>query len=153
MKAIRSAFTAAALAVSTLAVSTTALAQADEYPMVPGDYVEVSMIKIQDGHDLEYANHLAGLWRKGQDYSKAQGWITDYQIWTNSNAREGEADVFLITWFPKMETTEEGIARGKKFREYMQQTIAQAQAASGKRAEYRTLAGSMLLRNQVWKNK
>lgn len=153
MKTIRSALAAITLATASFAIAAPALAQADEYPTVPGDYVEVSMIKIKDGHDLDYANHLAGLWRKGQDYSKAQGWITDYQIWTNSNAREGEADVFLITWFPRIESAEEGQARGKKFREHMQQTIAQAQAQSGKRAEYRTLAGSMLLRNQVWRKK
>ena len=140
-----------AVAAAALAFAAPAIAQVDEFPTVPGDYVEVSMIKIKDGHDLDYANHLAGQWRKGQDYAKSQGWITDYQVWTNPNAREGEADVFLVTWFPRMESPEEGMARGKKFREHMKTTIAQSQAQSGKRAEYRTLAGSMLLRNQTWK--
>ena len=145
MKSVRLVFAAAALAFAAPAV------QAQEYPVVPGDFVEISMIKVDDGHDLEYANHLAGQWRKGQDYAKAQGWITNYQIWTNSNAREDEADVYLVTWFPRMETPQEVEARSKMYNDYMKTTTAQAQAASGKRATYRKLAGSMLFRNQTWR--
>jgi hypothetical protein len=119
--------------------------------VVPGDFVEISMIKVDDGHDLEYANHLAGTWRKGQDFAKTQGWITDYQIWTNVNAREDEADVYLVTWFPRMETPQEVDARSKAYNAHLQTTIAKAQADSGKRATYRKLAGSMLMRNNTWR--
>lgn len=146
MKSVRLAFAAAALAFAAPSV-----VQAQEYPVVPGDYVEMSMIKVDDGHDLEYANHLAGQWRKGQDYAKAQGWITNYQIWTNSNAREDEADVYLVTWFPRMDTPQEIEARSKMYNDYMKTTTARAQAESGKRATYRKLAGSMLFRNQTWR--
>ena len=145
MKTVRLAFAAAALAFAAPA------AIAQEYPVVPGDFVEVSMIKVDDGHDLEYANHLAGTWRKGQDFAKSQGWITDYQIWTNVNAREDEADVYLVTWFPRMETPQEVEVRSKAYNAHLQTTIAKAQADSGKRATYRKLAGSMLLRNQTWR--
>src|SRR6185503_5950098 len=42
---------------------------ASEYPFEPGQYVEVSGIIVDDGHDLDYAKHLAGMWRKGQDFA------------------------------------------------------------------------------------
>jgi hypothetical protein len=144
MKTVRLALAAAALAF-------TAPVLAQEYPTVPGDYVEISMIKVDDGHDLEYANHLNGQWRKGQDYAKAQGWITNYQVWANSNPRDGEADVWLVTWFPRMESPQEIERQSKMYNDYMKTTIAQAQAQSGKRAEYRKLSGSMLFRNQTWR--
>ena len=144
MKSVRLAIAAAALAFAAPAV------QAQEWPTDPGDFVEVSMITVDDGHGLDYANHLAGQWRKSQDFAKAQGWITNYQVWTNENPRAGEPDIWLVTWFPRMTDAAEGNRRQKAFNEHMKTTLAQSQAESGKRATYRKLSGSMLFRNQVW---
>lgn len=134
-----------------LAWSAPALAQ-DAWPMEDGDYVEVSSIKIDDGHALDYANHLSGMWRKGQDFAKAQGWITGYEILVNVNPRENEPDVYLITRFARFADQAEGRRRDAAYRAHMQRTEAQMQAESGERAKYRHLAGSMLLREQRWKN-
>jgi hypothetical protein len=144
MKSVRLAIAAAALAFAA------PVAQAQEWPLNPGDFVSVSMITVDDGHDLEYANHLAGQWRKSQDYAKAQGWITNYQIWTNEFARDGEADIWLVSWFPTFADPNEVLRREKAFNDYMKTTAARQEAESGKRATYRKLSGSMLLRNNVW---
>ena len=146
MKSVRLAVAAAALVCA--AIPTAGAAQ--EWPVNPGDYVEVSMITVDDGHDLDYANHLAGQWRKSQDFAKQQGWITNYQIWTNEFARNGEPDIWLVTWFPTMTDAAEAMRREKAFNDFMKTTAAQQQAESGKRATYRKLSGSMLLRNQTW---
>lgn len=142
---------AAALALA-IAVPSPVLAQTDAWPVTTGDYVEVSMIKVDDGHSLEYLNYLAGNWRKSQDYSKQQGWISGYEIWTNEYAREGEADVFLVTFLPQLPDAAEAERRDRQYRAYMEQTVAQMQAASAGRAEYRHLAGAMLMRRQNWAN-
>ena len=144
MKSVRLAIAAASLAFAA------PVAQAQEWPLNPGDFVSVSMITVDDGHDLEYANHLAGQWRKSQDYAKAQGWITNYQIWTNEFARDGEADIWLVSWFPTFADPNEVLRREKAFNDYMKTTAAKQEAESGKRATYRKLSGSMLLRNNVW---
>jgi len=144
MKSVRLAIAAAALAFAA------PVAQAQEWPLNPDDFVSVSMITVDDGHDLEYANHLAGQWRKSQDYAKAQGWITNYQIWTNEFARDGEADIWLVSWFPTFADPNEVLRREKAFNDYMKTTAARQEAESGKRATYRKLSGSMLLRNNVW---
>jgi len=123
---------------------------AQESPVDPGDYIEVSMIKVEDGHSLAYATYLAGNWRKAQDYSVTQGWITSYEIWTNQYPRDGEADIWLITHVPNLPDAAEAERRDREYIAYMQQTLAEQEAASGQRAEYRRLAGSMLLREQVW---
>lgn len=144
MKSVRLAIAAAALAFAA------PVAQAQEWPLNPGDFVSVSMITVDDGHDLEYANHLAGQWRKSQDYAKSQGWITNYQVWTNEFARDGEADIWLVSWFPTFADPNEVLRREKAFNDYMKTTAARQEAESGKRATYRKLSGSMLLRNNVW---
>ena len=140
----------AALSLSLLAPSPL-LAQSDNVPVKAGDYVEISMIKVDDGHGLEYVQYLAGNWRKSQDYAKQQGWISGYEIWTNEYPRDGEADVYLVTFVPQLPDAAEAERRDEQYRAYMQQTVSQMQAASAGRAEYRHLAGSMLLRRQDWK--
>lgn len=145
-------FCFAALGAASIAFAAPAAAQS-EWPVEPDGYVDVGMIEIQDGHSLEYANYLAANWRKQQDYAKSQGWITNYQIWQNSNKRPGEADLFLVTWFPKFADKEEGMRREKAFQEYMATNVAKMQAESGKRATYRKQLGSMLFDNLTWAKK
>ncbi len=118
--------------------------------MEPAEYVEVSAIHIDDGYALTYANHLASIWRASQDYALEQGWIIGYEILTNTYAREGEPDLYLLTRFEQMETPEEGEARGRQFREQMSRTISEMQEESAGRAQYRTLGSEMLLRRMVW---
>ena len=137
----------AALGAAALSFAAPAAVSAQsEWPIEPGDYVEVSMIDIEDGHTLEYANHLAGDWKRSSEYAKSQGWITDYQIWSNEFPRAGEADIWLVTWLPRLADKDEALRREKAFNAYMQTTAAKQEAASGKRATYRKLAGSMLMR-------
>ena len=147
MKSVR----LAALAAATLLIATTvpALGQS-AWPTKPAEYVEVSGIEVDDGHALDYANHLAGQWRKGQDYAMQQGWITGYEILTNENSREGEPDIYLLTRFTSFADTAEGERREAMYLKHMAATTAQMQAASGDRAKYRKSKGSMLLRRQVW---
>ncbi|MEO7248429.1 MAG: hypothetical protein ABIW31_08235 [Novosphingobium sp.] len=123
----------------------------DSYPVKPGDYVEIGMITVDDGHDLDYMNWLAGQWRKRQDYSKAQGWITGYEILTNEYKRAGEPDLYLVTRYSTWASDAESDRRGDAMRAYMAQTDAQMQASSAQRATYRHQVGSMLLRSMVWK--
>ena len=65
-------------------------------------------------------------------------------------ARDGEADIYLVTWFPAFADAAEGLRRNKLFLEHMKSTEAQMQAESGKRATYRKQMGSMLFRQMKW---
>lgn len=123
----------------------------DSYPLDDGDFVEISAIQIDDGHSLDYAQHIAGMWRKGQDFAKAQGWITSYEVMGNMYPRKGEPDVYLIVRFPNFASPAENDKRDAAYRAHMQRTITQLQAESGDRAKYRKLAGSMLLRELRFK--
>lgn len=150
MHAIRRA---AVLAASLAFICATPALADDPWPNEPGDYVSVSMIKVDDGHDLHYMQYLAGQYRKSQDFAKSQGWITDYEILANVNARPGEPDYYLITRFPRFADQAEEKKRDEAYDAYMKQTVAEAQAGSAERAKYRTQMGSQLLRALKWKSK
>ena len=142
---------AAAAACLCLAFAAPALAQ-DAYPMNQGDYVELSGITIDDGHTIDYLNHVAGLWRRGQEYAKSQGWITSYEVMANAFPRKGEPDIYLIVRTPRFVDAAEDRKRDQAYRAYMQRTVAQLESESGDRAKYRHLSGSMLLRELRFKN-
>ena len=139
-------------AAAAIAFSNPALAQ-DAYPVNPGDYVEVSMISVDDGHDLDYLNYLAGTWRKNQDFAVAQGWISSYEILSNENRRPGEPDLYLVTRFKAFADPAEAKRRDDAYRAFSNTTDEQMQAASADRAKYRHQLGSQLLRAWVWKAK
>ena len=127
-----------------------ALAQ-DAYPMDQGDYVELSAIQIDDGHSVDYLNHVTGMWRRGQDFAKAQGWISSYEVMSNVYPRKGEPDIYLVIRMPRLADAAEEQKRDTAYRAHMQRTIAQLETESGDRAKYRHLGGTMLLRELRFK--
>lgn len=137
-------------ATMTLAFAAPAIAQ-DAYPMDLGDYVELSAITIDDGHSVDYLNHVAGMWRRGQDYARSQGWITSYEVMTNAFPRKGEPDIYLLVRTPRLVDAAEDAKRDQAYRAYMQRTVAQLETESGDRAKYRHLSGTMLLRELRFK--
>jgi hypothetical protein len=140
MKIIRRAAVMAASLAFVFAVPLAA--QTD--PFVSGDYVQVSSITVDDGHDLDYANFLAGQWRDRQEFAKAQGWITGYEVLANVNKRPGEPDLILVVRFKSMPDSAESLRRDAAMRDHTKQTDAQMAAASGERAKYRHQLGSQL---------
>jgi hypothetical protein len=80
-----------------------------------------------------------------------KGWITGYQVLANVNPRPGEPDLYLVTSFSSMPDANEEEKRNAAYRDFMKQSDAQMEAASGDRAKYRTLLGSFLLRQLNFK--
>lgn len=139
----------AAVGAATIAFATPAAAQ--DIPLEPGNYWEVAAITIDDGHFATYADHLAGNWRKSQEFAKSKGYIKSYHVLSNNNRRKDEPDLYLITVFDKQPTAAEQVAREKEFNAFMARTSRQMDSESGERAKYRKLSGSMLLQELVFK--
>jgi len=140
LRDIRAAF---ALTVAALLVSAPAAAQ--EWPMVPGDYWEVTGIDIKDGGGLKYAEWLASEWKSNMEFSKSKGWIKDYKIFSNVYGRANEPDIYLITVSESIVSAADGQKRAEEFRAWKKKTIAQMQSESGNRAEYREVMSDSLL--------
>ena len=81
----------AALGAAALLCATPAVAQ--DFPVMGGDYWTVAEITIDDGHFGDYADHLAGLYRKSIDFQKSKGWIKGSYVLANVNKRAGEPDL------------------------------------------------------------
>ena len=63
------------VAIGTASITTSAPTVADDWPLVAGDFWEVSGIHIKDGGGFAYATFLASEWRKNQEFAKSKGWI------------------------------------------------------------------------------
>lgn len=124
----------------------------DEPPFIPGDYWEVTGIKLADGAGLKYARWLAGEWRKNSEFAKSQGWIKDFMVISNVHDRSDEPDLFLIRVFENMATVEEGEERRKKYMEWAKKSMDKMAEESGNRAEYRTIMSTTLLRHMRFRD-
>jgi hypothetical protein len=125
-------------------------ASAQELPLQNGEYWDVGAISIDDGHFGDYADFLAGEWRKRQEFAKSKGWIKGYHILSNNNPRDDEPDLYLVTIYDHVPTPTEDKAREKDMNAFMAQTTRGMMAGSGARAKYRKQRGDMLLQELVW---
>jgi hypothetical protein len=132
---------AAALAVL---ATTPAVAQQSSYKL--GPLWNVSRIDVQDGQYENYMNFLTKTWTDNQAFAKSQGWILDYYILDNVNARDGEPDIILITRFADHPNVAETERRQAIIQKRMNQDAHSAEAASGQRTTMRRLMGSTLYR-------
>lgn len=140
----------AALGATALACSMPLAAQ--EMPMTGGGYWTVQDINVDDGHSGDYADYLAGTYRKNMDWQRSKGYIRDYKILENVNKRSGEADLYLVTMFDHMPTNAEVEARRVAQNAFLATTDRAMDASSGERAKYRHRGSSLLLQEQVWRH-
>ena len=131
-----------------LAVSLPAAAQ-EENPWKAGNYWNVTGIDVKDGGGLKYAQYLATEWVRNQEYAKAQGWISDFMVLSNTHPRKGEPNLYLITIAASLPSSDEADNRSRMLREFNKSTIAQMQAQSAGRVEIREVGSQMQLRQLV----
>jgi hypothetical protein len=140
-------FMLAALGAGTMLLAAPAPAQ--DIPLMSGNYWSVAEISIDDGQFATYADFLKNQWMRNMAWQKSKGWIKDYYILSNNDKRANEPDLYLVTVFDHMPTPTEELQREKEFNAFMSQTSRQLGAASGERAKYRHLGGTMLLQELV----
>lgn len=126
-------------------------AAAQDLPITPGAYWDVSEIDVVDGQDAAYIDFLAASWKKSQEFAKKKGYIDNYYVLTNEYRRDGEPDLYLVTVYKKWYDTAEQERQRKEYEAFMQADQRKLMAESGGRAVMRKQVGSMLLRE--WKLK
>lgn len=139
----------AALGAATIAFASPAAAQ--DYPLKGGNFWYVAEVTIDDGHFADYADHLAGMYRKSQDFAKSKGWIKDSIILSNINKRANEPDLYLVTITDHITTPAEDEAREKEFNAFLATSARQQDQQSGARAKFRKLGGNTLLQELLFK--
>ncbi|HEV2569761.1 hypothetical protein [Sphingomonas sp.] len=132
-----------------LAYASPGLAQSSSY--TPGSYWTVSSIDILPGQAENYADFLAGQWKRSQEFAKSKGYIEDYFVLANVNGPDGEPDLYLVTRFKEMTTRAEDQRRTTEYEAFMKSDPHKLEAESGARATMRTQKGSMLLQELMLK--
>lgn len=120
-------------------------AAAQNVPLGYGDYVEVTSVSIDDGHTVDYANFLGSKWKAQEEFAKAQGWITGYEILANPFKRPGEPDLYLIVRYRSLPDAIEMAKRDKIMHDQVKMDDTQMDADSASRAKFRHVMGSELL--------
>jgi hypothetical protein len=138
-----------ALGASSMLLATRAMA--DEWPLAPGNYWEVTGVKIKDGGGLGYANFLASEWRENQEFAKSKGWIKSYTIFSNSYPRPGEPDIYLVTVTEDIPSAATSEKRQDEYMAWRKKTLAQMEKESGNRAEFREVISNSLLQELTFR--
>jgi hypothetical protein len=141
---IKRLISALTLGAAAAMMSVGAMAQ-ERWPLVLGDYWEVTGIDLKDGGALKYAEFIAGEWKANLEFSKSKGWIKDYKIFSNVYARKGEPDIYLVTIRDSLVSAAEDEKRNDEFQAWKKKTIAQMESETGNRAEYREILSDALL--------
>lgn len=149
MKLIRRSAMVFALCASSVMMATGAVA--DEWPLVQGNYWDVSGIEIKDGGGLKYATFLANEWRENQEFAKSKGWIKGYMVLANAYPRKGEPDLYLVTVTDSVVSGAESEKRQAEYMEWRKKTIVQMETESGNRAEFREVTSNSLLQELTFR--
>ncbi len=132
-----------AFGVTSALMSTGALAE--EWPLVGGDYWEITGIDIKDGGGWKYANWLADEWRKNLEFAKSKGWVKDYMVLANVHARSDEPDLYLVRVIEDVPSGSVGEKRSKEYLDWQEKSIEEMAGENGNRAEYREVMSTSLI--------
>ena len=132
-------------ALSSVCAVTPTLASADEWPMVQGDFWEMTSVHLKDGGGLAYANFLATEWKADQEFAKSKGWIKGYMVLGNAYMRKGEPDLYLITIMERLPSGPEGEKRSEEYMAWKKKSMSQMQKESGNRLEVREIGSNTLM--------
>ena len=120
-------------------------ALASDWPMVPGDFYEVTGVHLKDGGALAYANFLATEWKADQEFAKSKGWIKSYMVMGNVYPRKGEPDLYLVVISERLPSGPEADKRDDDYMAWKKKNQAQLQKEMGNRLEFREIDGNSLL--------
>ncbi|MBF8286005.1 MAG: hypothetical protein HW378_4920 [Anaerolineales bacterium] len=140
IRKLTGAFVAAALLVGLAAP-----AAAEESRYEPGNVWYVSDIDVLDGQFENYMTWLANEWVKFRKLNAQYGNEVGYYVLANTQARNGEPDLYLVTINKDFQTIAEGLATEKKINEAMAKDRKQFEKEGAERAPMRKTMGSIEL--------
>ena len=126
-------------------------AWASEWPMIPGDFYEITGVKLKDGGALSYANFLATEWKADQEFAKSKGWIKSYMVLNNAYARKGEPDLYLVVISERLPSGPEGDKRDDEYIAWKKKSQSQLMKESGNRLEVREIETNSLLQEMKFR--
>jgi hypothetical protein len=134
-----------AFVAAVLSVGLAAPAVADESRYEYGNVWYVSDIDVLDGQFENYMTWLADEWVKFRKLNTQYGNEVGYYVLANTQARNGEPDLYLVTINKDFQTIAEGLATEKKINEAMAKDRKQFEKEGAERGPMRKTMGSIEL--------
>jgi hypothetical protein len=117
----------------------------------PGNYSDVSAIKILPGQFENYMDYLKREWVKQQEWAKQKGYITGYRILSNVYPRDNEPTIYLVTDYTAVPTTAEIERRNDEFVAMMKSDEHAMETAAEKRGPMRVIGSQTMLQEIILK--
>lgn len=125
---------------------------AQQRPYEDGPVIVVTAVKVMDGQFENYMEYLNGTWRKSMEASKEAGLVAEYRVYSAQAHDPEEADLYLVTTYPNMAAFDGLDAKMDPIMaKVTRMNYRQADEASGKRVVMRTILGSQIMRELVFK--
>jgi hypothetical protein len=134
-----------ALAAAALSIVLAAPSIADESRYEYGNVWYVSDIDVLDGQFENYITWLADEWVKFRKLNVQYGKEVGYYVLANTQPRDGEPDLYLVTISKDFQTIAEGLATEKKINEAVAKDRKQFEKEGAERAAMRKTMGNMEL--------
>ena len=128
------------------------IVHAQERPYKDGPVVEVTSVKLEDGQFENYMAFLNTTWRKVQEEAKTAGLVLDYHVLAARPHDADDADLYLVVMYPNMAALDDSEAKFDPITaKVTKMNYKEQDEASGKRKSMRTIMGSELLRELMFK--
>lgn len=141
----------AALLVAPIALGFAAPALAEDFPADPGMFWDVTGIELTDGGGLGYMQWLATEWKKEQEFAKSKGWISGYTVLSNTYARDGEPDLYLVVMYNDVPNAAEAIKQRAEYMAWATKSASTLEEESNGRLKMRRVMGTEMLQEMKLK--
>ena len=131
--------------IACVALAITAPAVAQRTSVMPGNFVDVTDIKITPGHFEEYMDFVKARRLPEWNWMKSKGYIKGWHIYQNTYPRAGEPDLFILTEYDNMPAPAEMQRREEEYVAYRKMDEHQMDADVGTRAGIRTVGSQTQL--------
>lgn len=144
----------AALAVLACAsmFSVSASAQDNTRNWENGNVIATTQVHTEPGMFNAYINDLRGLWRVFLDQQIKDGNVVSYRMLVNSFARDGEADLILVTEHPNWAAFDLSAEYFEALTKKLQGSLDKARQASIDREKLRRLGGESVYQEIKFKD-
>ncbi len=149
MRSIR--YAAAMLLAATATAVSVSPALAQRTVTKPGNYVDVTDVKILPGQFENYMDFLKREWVKQQEWAKSKGYIVGYRVLANNYPRENEATIYLLVEYASVPTNAEIDRRAEEYVAFVKMDEHAMDAASEKRGPMRTIGSQAQLQEILFK--
>lgn len=128
------------------------MAQAQERSYEPGNFWQISGVKIMPAKFDAYLEDISGLWRSQMEKMKADGKIVSYHLMANVHPRDNEPDLWMmVQWTSAADMLDTPWEYWDELTDDIVGSVEKSRELAIDRGELRTIMGDTLARELTFK--